>query len=148
MLTSYLDLLTRANPPLLLAVGPEHTVRLALADLSAVCGAPVLPLSRQLAERLADLSPRDRARRAMPIVYELVGTSHGALTILDRTAILFLPQLMLNPLQVLTRLSQNSGPLVAAWCGAWDGANLTYAHPGHPEYQHYTHLDALVAPVA
>ena len=141
------DVLDRASPPLLLAVGLERTVEQTLFRLSQHTQAPYLALSRAFAERLADLAPRDRPRRAARLFHDLMRPTRGSLTILDRTAILFAVDLMLNPLQLLIETSRIHGPIVAAWCGNWDGTILTYAVPEHPEHQRYVHPVVLVIPV-
>ena len=146
-LTSSTAALTRASPPLLLAVGLEGPVSHALAGLSAAYGAPLLALSLLFAEQLAELAPHDRPRRAPRLFQDLLRPARGALTILDRTAMLFLAELQLNPLPLLAETSRTHGPIVAAWCGAWDGAVLTYARPRHPEYRRYDHPVATVVAV-
>lgn len=137
-----------AFPPLWLAVGSEGPVSQALAALSVAHGVPLIALSRLVAASLVELAPHDRPRRAPRLFQTVPRPARGPFTILDRTALLFLPELMLNPLQVLTELSRTHGPIVAAWCGAWDGAVLTYACPAHPEYRRYDHPAAVVVPIA
>jgi len=147
-LRATIDTVRRAAPPLLLVVGLERPVSQALQSLADDLGVAVLPLGRLFAEQLADLTPRDRSRRASRLFQDVLRSFHGPLTIIDRTAVLFLPDLMLNPLQLLAEASRAHGTLIAAWCGAWDGTVLTYARPGHPEYQRYAHPVATVVAVA
>lgn len=147
-LRTAISALHNASPPLLLVVGREWSVSAALTIVAADFGATVAPFSRLFAERLVDLTAHERERRASRLFQETLRSFQGSLTFLDRTAILFLPQLMLNPLDLLVKASRTHGPLVAAWCGEWDGATLTYARPGHPEYQRYAHVAATIVTVA
>jgi hypothetical protein len=57
---------------------------------------------------------------------------------LDNIELLFDPGLHQNPLGLLKELSRNKS-LVVAWGGAYyeEHQILTYAEPGHPEYQKY-----------
>jgi hypothetical protein len=55
--------------------------------------------------------------------------------------------LHLNPLQVVRDISRSHRPLVMAWAGQWDGVALTYAAPGHPEYQRIVHPEAIIVPI-
>ena len=146
-LMASVDSLDRASPPLLLAVGLERTVEQSLIRLSQHTHAPYRALSVIFAERLADLAPRHRPRREARLIHDLLQPYRGSLTILDRTAILFAAELMLNPLPLLIETSRLHGPLIAAWCGGWDGDTLTYAVPAHPEYHHYVHPVAMIVTV-
>lgn len=147
-LSAAIDAIRHAMPPLLLVVGLERPVSHALSTLAMDLDVPIVSLSRLFAERLAELSPRERERRSSRLFREVLQPSSGSFTMLDRTAVLFLPALMLNPLQLLTEASRTHGPIIAAWCGAWDGTVLTYARPGHPEYRRYAHPVATVVAVA
>lgn len=139
-----LDQLMHASPPLLVVVGREAAVSAALAMVSRARRWPLLHLSALLAEVLVAHAPRERQRMVVRLFRGLLPSSTAAPILLDRTALLFLPELMLNPLQLLVDASRLRGPLVVAWCGAWDGTCLTYARPEHPEYRRYLHPAALV----
>ena len=52
----------------------------------------------------------------------------------DNTEIIFDPSLMLNPLGLLQSLSRTR-LLIWSWNGEVEDGHVTYAYPGHPEYQ-------------
>ncbi len=143
-LAGIVDSIALATPPLLLLVGAEHQITAALASLHAATGAPLLALSQELGTRLLEQTARDRQRLAVRALRDLLAPYRGRLTLLDRTALLFLPELALNPLQLLLDAARTHGPLVAAWAGAWKDETLTYAFPGHVEYRSYPQPAALI----
>jgi hypothetical protein len=93
------------------------------------------------------VSPRERMRTVARTFRALLRPYHQQMVFLDRMALLFLPELHLNPLQLLSETSRTLCPLVAAWPGQWDGTTLTYAAPGHPEYQRVVRPEALIVSV-
>src|SRR6266508_2736420 len=99
-LAGIVDSIALATPPLLLLVGAEHQITAALASLHAATGAPLLALSQELGTRLLEQTARDRQRLAVRALRDLLAPYRGRLTLLDRTALLFLPELALNPLQL------------------------------------------------
>jgi hypothetical protein len=139
--------LPQASPPLLLLVGPEERLSPVLHDLQAATQAPCIALSHALGQRLLEATPRERVRTAARTLRALVRAYQQPLLLLDRTALLFLPELYLNPLQVVRDISRSHRPLVMAWAGQWDGVALTYAAPGHPEYQRIVHPEAIIVPI-
>jgi hypothetical protein len=147
LLHRYLAELPRAAPPLLLLVGAEERVSTLLSDTATAAQIPYVALSRELGSRLLEASPRERTRRAARTFRELLRSYQHQMLVLDRTALLFLPELYLNPFQLLSDTSRTLCPLVAAWPGQWDGTTLTYAAPGHPEYQRVVRPEALVVSV-
>jgi hypothetical protein len=137
-LARIVDSIAQVNPPLLLLVGAEDRITAVLASLHAATGAPLLALSQELGARLLEQTERQRQRLAVRALRELLAPYRGRLTLLDRTALLFLPELALNPLQLLLDTARVHGPLVAAWAGVWADETLTYAAPGHVEYRNYS----------
>ena len=93
-----------------------------------------LDLSRRLLE--LDLSAEQRARRLPEVLDDLLGEDTPVF--LARTEILFDPALRQDPLRLLRQISRVR-TVVAAWSGEVDGGFLTYAEPGHPEYQRLPH---------
>jgi len=137
----------RAAEPLLLLIGEENRLSAELQRLHSVTGSPLLAVSQQLGLRLLEQTPHARLRAVVPAFREILQPYLGTLTLLDRTALLFLPDLCLNPLQLLLEASRGHGPLIVAWAGAWEDPVLTYAFPGHREYRRYQHPSALIAPL-
>jgi len=146
-LSQQIAALPQASPPLLLLVGPEEHLSAVLRDLHTRTQAPCIALSHALGQRLLEATPRERVRTAARTLRALLRTYQQSLLLLDRTALLFLPELHLNPLQVLSDVSRSHRPLVVAWAGQWDGGVLTYATPGHPEYQRVVHPEAIIVPI-
>jgi hypothetical protein len=146
-LLRYVDELPQASPPLLLLVGMDMHLSAALHHLQTVTQAPSLSVGRELGLPLLELSPRERMRTVGRTFRALLRPYHQQMVLLDRTALLFLPELHLNPLQLLSDTSRTICPLVVAWPGQWDGKTLTYAYPGHPEYQRLVHPEALVVSI-
>jgi hypothetical protein len=140
--------LPRASPPLLLLVGTEVHLAALFAHLRITTQAPYLALSQQLGHCLLELAPRERTRTAAHHVRSLLRPFRdNQLVLLDRTALLFLPDLHLNPLQLLIATSRTCCPLLVAWAGNWDAPILTYATESHPEYWRYPHPQALIQPI-
>lgn len=146
-LLRHVDELPQASPPLLLLVGLEARLSAALHRLQVVTQSPCIPLSHDLGVLLLEVSPRERMRTVARTFRALLRPYHQQMVFLDRTAVLFLPELHLNPLQLLSETSRTLCPLVAAWPGQWDGTTLTYAAPGHPEYQRVVRPEALIVSV-
>lgn len=128
--------LPHASPPLLLLTGGEEHLSTELERLARMLTSPLLSVSALFGIELLEQPFHERARIAARTFRALLRPYHGQLVLLDRIALLFLPELRLNPLQLLIDASR-SGPLVAAWPGAWDGQTLSYATSGHPEHRVY-----------
>jgi len=146
-LLRHVDELPQASPPLLLLVGMEVPLQATLSNIQTAIQAPYISLSRELGVPLLELSPRERMRTVARTFRSLLRPYQQQMVFLDRTAVLFLPELHLNPLQLLSETSRTLCPLVAAWPGQWDGTTLTYAYPGHPEYQRVVRPEALIVSV-
>lgn len=114
----------------------------------AVPGCVVLNLGLALSQRLLDIPSQQRPAQA-PIVLADVLAGQEPVALHD-IELLFEPALQLDPLRALKTASK-SRVLLALWPGAFEGGNLTYAEPGHPEYKQYRPADLtdiLVFPAA
>jgi hypothetical protein len=132
---------------LILVVGPNGAGKTPLLKaLSQETGIPYVNLNLTLSQRLLDLTARQRALRVHRILADILAAQAGDAVCLDNIELLFEPELRQDPLGCLQGLSRTK-TLVVAWGGAWQGAALTYAHPGHPEYVYYDHPDAVIIPL-
>lgn len=132
---------------LVLVVGPMGAGKTPLLRaLSQEAEIPYINLNLKLSQRLLDLTARQRALRVSRVLADIVDAQAGDAVCLDNIELLFEPELHQDPLGCLQRLSRTK-TLIVAWGGAWQGAALTYAHPGHPEYAYYNHPDAVIVPV-
>ncbi|MFO1422693.1 MAG: BREX-3 system P-loop-containing protein BrxF [Candidatus Competibacteraceae bacterium] len=131
---------------LALIVGPAGSGKTpALLKLAETQGWPRLNVNRQLAERLLDLTPKQRTVQTASVLEDLVRETAAEGIVLDNLEILFAVDLALDPLRLLQQLSRHR-VIVAAWPGGYDGQTLTYAAPGHPEARRYVHPDARIVP--
>jgi hypothetical protein len=129
---------------LVLAVGPARTGKTAmLAELAAKHRWPRLNVNLRLAERLLELTHRQRATRVASILDDMVRSEKSDVVLLDNIELLFAEELAQDPLRLLQTLSRNRA-IVAAWPGGFDGACLTYAEPGHPEARRYQTPQAVI----
>ncbi len=129
---------------LVLVVGSAGTGKTeALQTLAAEKGWPRVNVNLHLAERLLELTQKQRAIRTAIILDDLVRGCGSDVVLLDNLEILFAPQLAQDPLRLLQGISRNQS-LVAVWPGSYDGAVLTYAEPCHPEAKRYSNPGALI----
>jgi hypothetical protein len=129
---------------LVLAVGPAQTGKTAtLTELAAQHNWPRLNVNLRLSERLLELTHRQRATRVAAILDEMVRAENSDVVLLDNIELLFAEELAQDPLRLLQSLSRNRA-IIAAWPGAFDGACLTYAVPGHPEARRYQSPQAVI----
>jgi hypothetical protein len=99
-----------------------------------------------LCQRMLELTRSQRARQVERLFKELLAGASGEVVLLDNMEILFDPGLEIDPLRLLQVVSRNR-TTVAAWNGAFHNGTLTYAEPGHPEYQAFRQPDAVVVTV-
>lgn len=104
-----------------------------------------LPLGLELSRVLRNIAPQERPRRVQEIVQTLShppmgGDFHGCA--LDHIEVLFHPSLHVRVVSLLKHLARTQ-PLVVSWPGTYKNGRLTYAQPGHPEYQQDTITDLL-----
>jgi len=104
----------------------------------AVPGCVALNLGLALSQRLLDISSQQRPAQA-PIALANVLAGQEPVMLYD-IELLFEPALQLDPLRALKAASR-SRILFALWPGTFEGGNLTYAEPGHPEYKQYRPAD-------
>ena len=131
---------------LVLVVGPAGSGKTrTLVKLTETQRWPRLNVNRQLAERLLDLTPKQRTVQTASVLEDLVRETTAEGIVLDNLEILFAVDLALDPLRLLQQLSRHR-VIVAAWPGGYDGQTLTYAEPGHPEARRYLHPDARIVP--
>lgn len=129
---------------LVLVVGPSQSGKTAgLREVCATKGWPIINLNLQLSERLLELTKRQRAISVPNLVDELLRSEEGDTLALDNIELLFDPDLAVDALRLLQGLSRDR-TLVVAWPGSYDGSNLTYAEPGHPEARRYMQPDAII----
>ena len=129
---------------LLLVVGPPRSGKTAaVRSLAGGRGWPLVNVNLRLSERLLDVTSRRRPHEVQRILDEVVGEQRSQTLLLDNTEMLFNPQLRLDPLRLLQRLSRNRS-VVASWAGSYDREQLTYAVPGHTEFRQYTEPDAVI----
>lgn len=129
---------------LVLVAGPSRAGK--TSSIREVCGArgwPVINLNLQLSERLLELTRRQRAISVPRLVDGIVGSEGGDTVALDNVELLFDPELAVDPLRLLQGISRDR-TLIVAWPGEFDGTNLTYARPGHPEAKRYDRPDAII----
>jgi hypothetical protein len=135
---------------LVLVVAPQGGGKTgALQAVAAQTGARFVNVNLELAQRLLELTERERPLRVQRLLEELVAEGDASLVLLDNLEILFDPILRLDPLRSLQRLSRHR-TIVAAWTGEVVGEDarqlaLTYAEPGHPEHRRYAAGDLVIA---
>ena len=129
---------------LVLVVGPHGSGKTALFEnFGKASGAEILNVSFSLAERLLELTQRQRALKAHEILGELISEAESDLLLLDDIEIVFDPVLKQDALRLFQELSRRR-TLVVAWPGHFAAGSLTYAEPGHPEYCRHQNVGALV----
>jgi hypothetical protein len=113
-----------------------------LKEVERLTGAPRVNVSLELSKRLLNLTQKERSLRAAAVFEDMLselrredGRSLGSV-LLDNIEGLFDVSLALNVLQLLQKASRNT-TLVVAWTGSVKDGFLTYAQPGHAEYQRY-----------
>ncbi len=133
---------------LVLAVGQGGTGKtIALRELAESQGWPRINVNLKLAEKLLELTQKQRAVRVAALLDDVVKESDSEVVLLDNVEMLFSKELSQDPLRLLQGLSRNR-TVVAAWPGTYDGQALTYAEPGHPEFRKYSNPQAVVVPAS
>jgi hypothetical protein len=129
---------------LILAVGPAGSGKTkALTDLAATRGWPGINVNLKLAERLLDLTQKQRAVRVAGLLDDIVKAASAEVVLLDNIEMLFAVELAQDPLRLLQGLSRNR-TIVASWPGTFDGRALVYAEPGHREFKKYPNPQAIL----
>ncbi len=133
---------------LVLVVGQAQSGKSsALREVGRAQDWPMVNVNLHLAERLLELTKRQRAISATRLVGDLVRAADGAAVVLDNIELLFDPELAVDPLRLLQGLARERA-IVVAWPGTFDGMTLTYAKPGHPESRRYSQPDAIIVVAA
>jgi hypothetical protein len=133
---------------LVLAVGPAHTGKTgALTELAHSKGWPRIIVSLQLAERLLELTQKQRAVRVAGLLGDIVKDPVSDVVLLDNIEMLFAAELAQDPLRLLQSLSRHR-TVVASWPGSFDGKALTYAEPGHREFKKYAAPEVVIVRTA
>ena len=133
---------------LVLAVGSARTGKTgALTQLSRNRGWPRVNVNLRLAERLLELTQKQRAVRVAGLLEDVVVAADSDVVLLDNIEMLFAAELSQDPLRLLQGLSRNR-TVVVSWPGGYDGQTLTYAEPGHREYKKYVDPPAIIVTAA
>jgi len=121
---------------LVLIVGQHGTGKSRLLrEFASTAHYPVLDLGADLPPSLFEVPARRRPVAASDRVGEVLRTAEGV-AVVDNIEILFQPHLTLDPLKLLQDNARNR-VIVAAWPGTFNGQELTFAEPGHPEFRAY-----------
>jgi hypothetical protein len=102
---------------------------------------PCINVNLQLSRVLMEVPPRERPLRVQRILDDLIQPGTAPL-LLDNLKLLFDPDLQVQPLGWLQRLSR-ARPVVATWNGSLDQGHLVYAREGEPEYRREPAADIL-----
>lgn len=122
--------------PLVLLVGPAGSGRASVLRLAAEqVEGRVMNLNLELSRGLLDVPAEQRPLRFAQVLDEILSPD-VAPALLDRIEMVFDPAFQQDPVRLLRHLSRTR-TVVAAWSGRIEGAFLTYAEPGHPEYRRY-----------
>ena len=96
-----------------------------------------IDLSKVLVAKLLSIPREQRSSKVVSFLHEIIEEENGSVLIIDNIGVLFLPELNIDPLSALTRLSREK-TIVVAWVGAYDGSNLTWSEPSRPDYKTYS----------
>lgn len=107
-----------------------------------------LNLSKELSKRLLPIPREKRPDQVFSLLQEIIETQQEPVLLFDNIEILFLPELDLDPLKVLGKLSREK-TVVVAWVGYFDGSELSWSEPGRPDYKTYLvrEKDLLITPI-
>lgn len=95
---------------------------------------PPVNLGIDLSQKLLPLTSSERKLKTCEIISELIDAQDASRIAIDNTEVIFDPSLMVNPLGLLQSLSRTC-LLIWSWNGEIENGYVTYAYPGHPEYQ-------------
>lgn len=130
-----LDQIAARYYKLLLIVGKQGAGKTALLKkIIEQKQCTLLNLGLELSKKLLNLTVKDRKLKAYDIISDIFDAQGNSCLAVDNTEIIFDPVLMINPLGLLQSLSQTR-LLIWSWNGEVEDGHVTYAYPGHPEYQ-------------
>jgi hypothetical protein len=133
-LDAALDRAASCYHKVLLVVGPPGSGKTVfLRSISEKHHIPLLNLGLELSKKLLSLTVTERKLKAPDVITDLLDAHGAARVAVDNTEIMFDPALMLNPLGLLQSISRTRS-LLWSWNGEAEKNHITYAYPGHPEY--------------
>nr|WP_214083941.1 BREX-3 system P-loop-containing protein BrxF [Methanoculleus sp.] len=103
-------------------------------------GYPYLNISSLVSQRTLGYSLSERPSAVQHEFLDAVESAEGDVVLCDNIELLFASELFLDPLRLLKQAARRK-TVIVAWNGASDGSTLSYAVPGHDEYQAYSHTD-------
>ena len=107
---------------------------------------PLINLGLLLSRQLLSLTVRQRKLKVADIIEGILDEANVPRIGVDNTEIVFEPSLKINPVGLLKNISRNRS-IVWTWNGNIEGNYLTYAYPGHPEYQRISAKEFIVIAV-
>jgi hypothetical protein len=115
-----------------------------LRQLSNHLALPIASVGLELPRQLLREVPKRRPVAAAAAFSELTqAIEPQAPMLVSRLEFLFLPELRLDPLKLLSD-SARARAVVACWPGTWTDQKLRYATPSHPEFREYHNPDCSV----
>ena len=103
-------------------------------------GYSYLNIGSLVSQRTLEYSPAERSNAVQRKFQDAVESAEGDVVLCDNIELLFASELSLDPLRLLKQAARRK-TVIAAWSGASDGSTLSYAMPGHGEYQAYSYVD-------
>jgi len=120
-----------------LIIIPTLSIPYKIDDIVKYADVKLYEISLPLAESLLPLSQNERQELLSEQLTQIITDIDAEIAYLSRIEFLFTPSLSINTLNLLKKAARIK-PLVVFWPGLYHNAFLTYAEPGHPEYQSYS----------
>ncbi len=117
-----------------------------LQGYASAANVPYVSLSLELSKELLEIPVSKRGRKVGQLVDHIIKQQGSNIICFDHLELLFHPQLHQDPMRLLEDISRNT-TIIAGWNGYYENGKLTYAEPGHPEFQSYTELEASIITV-
>lgn len=133
-LSKYIDQAENLYNRIVLVVGPPGSGKSRL--LRQLDDTHIINLSKELSKELMLVPKGERTFHVQDMLREIVSSAPTPVIVFDNIELLFSPDLQIDPLRAFENLSRNK-TLVVAWTGSFNGKQLTWAEPGHPEYRVY-----------
>ena len=130
----------------ILVGAPTSGKTVLLRSLAQQFAYPLLNVNLELSQRLLDLTYAQRSQYVDRLFKDVITAVTGDVVLLDNLEILFDTSLEIDPLRLLQMSSRNH-TLVASWNGSYQAGTLTYAEPGHPEFNQFKQIEAIVITV-